>query len=218
VAHTDLHGANLLLKNRNQISIIDFGLAKQISKLDPNHFQKYVSGDFKPGDYSQITPEFLYMMGIQNRLPESFLIAKLADDHLTFNAREAIFHISKKTQEREFQKFISQSRAAQARSLDSIFRIYWSKQDAWSIGTILILLYKDLLMNTEFLESSEYRQRGQLLEKVLEGLTNPDPGKRLDCAEALETYNPESKVLQIPGVRSWIQEQNQIRLDLEKLL
>jgi hypothetical protein len=73
-------------------------------------------------------------------------------------------------------------------------------------------------MDENFIGLPENQKKGLLARSVMEGLTQPDPGKRLDCAEALEIYYPESKVLQLPGIKAWLQEQKSLRKELEKML
>jgi hypothetical protein len=47
------------------------------------------------------------------------------------------------------------------------------------------------------------------------GLCSMDPGKRLDAAEALEIFAPNSKILALPEVQAWLKNQREIRKSLE---
>ena len=46
---------------------------------------------------------------------------------------------------------------------------------------------------------------------TIKGLCDLDPRTRLDAAEALQLWNPNSVILQEPEVKSWLQKQAEIR-------
>jgi serine/threonine protein kinase len=216
VVHSDIHQENILIENR-KAKLIDFGVAWQPDDLSLASVQS-IQGGFHPSLFIQMSPEISHVFGIQQKMPENIVFAKLQDEHVTFFLRQQIFGISKESQGAEFRKFLRESRSMQEKNWYSLLKIYWSKQDAWAIGTQLLQIYKEISMDGAFAGLAENKKRGLVARSVMEGLTRPDPGQRLDCAEALEIYYPESKVLQLPKVKAWLQEQKSLRKELEKML
>lgn len=216
IVHSDIHQDNILIDNK-KVKLIDFGVSWQPDDLSLASVQS-IQGGFNPSLFIQVSPEISYIFGIQQKIPEAIAFAKIQDEHTTFFFRQQLFGISKEAQGAEFHKFLKGSRSIQEKNWYSLLKIYWSKQDSWAIGTQLLQIYREISMDGAFVNLPEYKKKGILARTILEGMTKPDPGKRLDCAEALEMYNPGSKVLQLPGIKSWIQQQREFRKELEKFI
>jgi serine/threonine protein kinase len=216
VVHSDIHQENILIDNR-KAKLIDFGVAWKPEYLSLAQVQS-IQGGFHPSLFIQMSPEITYVFGIQQKMPEEIVFAKLQGEHTTFFLRQQVLGISREKQGGEFRKFLRESRSIQEKNWYSLLKIYWSKQDAWAIGTQLLQIYKEISMDPIFENSPQFKKKGLLARSVLEGLTEPDPGKRLDCAEALQIIDPQSKVLELPGVKKWLQEQKVLRKELEMMI
>ena len=123
------------------------------------------------------------------------------------------------TQMRRLRSFIEGSQSFQTNNWYSFYKLYWNKIDAWGFGTILLTMFIDCVsVDSSFERSAELVQKEEMLEDVLTGLCETEPALRLDAVEALALWAPDSAVLQIPAIRSWLKEQQSQRKELERLI
>jgi hypothetical protein len=59
-----------------------------------------------------------------------------------------------------------------------------------------------------------YQTKKQTILKVIKGLLDCDAARRMDCAEALAMWAPDSAVLNQANVKTWLKEQAAIRAKL----
>jgi len=217
MVHFDLHMMNILCDSSSRARLIDFGLS------------------WSPENLTSTTVTALYRMfnpRIAQEPPEVSLMNALLDTESSKNIELAyatiqeqkpaiqlmykVFGIYPNEQIKTLKKFVSTSKCYQAEDWRAFYSLYWSKMDSWALGVLCLKLYVDLSMDPEFEQSEAYKTRGQSVLNTIKGLCAMDPGVRLDAAEALERWAPESEVLKAPDVQTWLYEQKQIRAQLEK--
>ena len=75
-------------------------------------------------------------------------------------------------------------------------RTFGRQFDAWRIGLCMWFMWDDLLQSFtfDFKNSALYSQEGELLRKVMGGLTDFDPRTRLTMAAALRMLDPNNRI------------------------
>ena len=66
---------------------------------------------------------------------------------------------------------------------EEFVRTYWRTWDTWAIGVIYLKLLKNLLLHPTFLATT-WKTHGLIIKKVLHGLLEVDPRKRLSAKDA----------------------------------
>ena len=212
IVHRDIHFMNILVDSRKNARIIDFGLAWQpdaitLANLD-NLFLK-----FEPR-FTQEPPEVTCINGYNERVPNHIILSRISDEKQVLSLKERIFGISKWDQIEELKRFLFSSESIRTRNAYAFYKLYWSKFDAWSIGAILLTVYSELLFDPQFEKMSEYKKNNARILDVIKGLCRTDPAHRLDCAEALAIWDPDSPILKRKDVKEWLEEQSKIRSQL----
>jgi serine/threonine protein kinase len=202
IVHADIHANNILMDSMGSVRIIDFGKAWSLITLNKNNIPRY---EFNPKP-SACPPEENIISAIDYNFDLDLSMARLADEKVILSL---IYKISGKTIEsqlNDLKKFMKSSQVFRERNWLSFYKIYWKKIDAWGIGCVLMNLYIINLMNSNIPE-----MRNKIMQKCILGLTDLDPGKRLDSLEALELWAPDSKILNIPEIQLMLQEQKETR-------
>jgi hypothetical protein len=156
--------------------------------------------------------------GYLSHLDESFIFDRIQEEKLTLLLISKVFGTSTKQQIHELKRFIRGSRSFQHANWFNFYTLYWSKIDAWALGTALLTLFTDLAMDPLFDTTDEYTIKRNSSLNTIKGLCQMDPSKRLDAAEALAMWAPDSTILQEPAVIKWLDEQRRIRAELEKFI
>ena len=208
LVHFDLHMSNIVIQEFPRI--IDYGFI-----WTPNTLNKDTMGAvdrrYNPV-LDQESPESSYCNGIQP--PYTYKKAMLINDIINhkpiFYLIENLFGIPLGTQHNIFSNFLNESQYIQDNKITEFYKLYWSKYDAWAIGTILAKILFTSIFESSFADTV-YSSNKKIIKTVILGLTNPDPGLRYDCAEALQIWNPSSPVLKNPLVASWLSKQSALR-------
>lgn len=215
ICHYDLHVYNVLLDKPNHPRLIDFGMAWQpeaISLANVGALERV----FAP-QISHQTPECGIQSVLADKLSVEYAIAETQDKKLPLQLLRKLTGKKIQDQIQELRDFVRSSISIQEHNWFSFFTLYWSKFDAWAFGVILATLFTDLLvLDPRFEIDPTVLKRRPMVELVITGLLRCDPGKRLDAAEALELWAPDSPVLQRPEVKKWLNHQKEIRLQLQQ--
>ena len=217
VVHMDLHQMNVLVDTPRTARLIDFGMAWSPDELTMANV-KYLDRSFNPA-IIQEPPEISYINGLLSHLSPQLVLAKILDKKIPLKLMNKLYGLSIESQMRRLRSFVDGSQSFQTNNRYSFYKLYWNKIDAWGLGTILLTVLIDCLaVDTAFSESAELTQKEGMLEDVLTGLCETEPALRLDAIEALALWAPDSAVLQLPEIQSWLKEQRNQRKELERLI
>lgn len=215
VVHNDLHMNNILYTDPNSSKLIDFGLSWQPKALTlSNIYDLY--REFNP-DIKQEPPEVSYINGIINNVDKKIILAMIRDKKLGFYYMRKLIGIPIEKQLDDLIKFINTSWSFEEKNWHVFYSLYWSKIDAWALGVLFAQIYLDLSVYKEFELSDAYNKRNIYMLTAIRGLCEADPGKRLDAAEALVIWNPDSPLLKEPDVQTWFLKQKKEREELNKI-
>jgi hypothetical protein len=214
VVHTDLHSMNVLVDSPSTAKYIDFGLSWSPDSLSLANLNS-LARTFNPA-ISQEPPEISVLNGLWNNIPKEIAIRRTITQKLVFQLMFRVTGIPIESQERVLREFVDSSVSFHNENWLSFYTLYWSKVDAWAIGVLILTLYADLLMDFKFELLPQFDQMKGVVLRVIRGLCNCDPSKRLDAAEALELWNPNSDVLKNKGVSLWLQKQKKLREQIRK--
>jgi hypothetical protein len=117
------------------------------------------------------------------------------------------------------ETFVRGSKSFQENNRYSYYSLYWNKIDAWGFGTMLLTIYVDMLATDwAFERQPELLQKEDMVKTVLMSMCDTEPALRMDAIEALSLWAPNSAVLQIPEIQSWLAEQRSQRKELERII
>jgi hypothetical protein len=218
IIHGDLHMMNIMGNSRTSATFIDFGQAWSVDELSLANLNKRFHA-FNPR-IGQNPPECCVIDGLTEANPPSLqtILNRMRDQNPLFPLIQQLFQIPIDTQIATLRRFVQTSWSFQEENWFTFYKLYWSKFDAWAIGVNIVVMYAGLLMDPAFERSEEFRRNGNMPLRVIKGMLSLDPGYRMDCAEALTIWAPESPILQVPAVKRWTQEQARVRAQLAKMM
>jgi serine/threonine protein kinase len=204
LVHFDLHELNILCDTPSSIKVIDFGISWEVSELTSKNIDS-LNRVFKP-DADHVPPEISLLHGLNSskRMPKELLLAQIQDKKHALKVVETLFNISRDVQIKKLTNFSNNSKLFREKKWFSYFLTYWSKIDAWSIGVILLNMYKDMVFDPTFEQGELYENKHRSALNTIKGLCDTDPSKRLNAVEALQLYAPNSKILMYPELQSWL--------------
>lgn len=214
VVHTDLHLLNVLVDSKKTLRLIDFGLAWSPDMLTLANLHM-LDRVFAP-EITQQTPETSVVFGLKEGLDMDLMMAQIEDKKIPLQMIYQLTGRSVESQMDDLRIFFKESRSFREQNWFSFYNLYWSKQDAWAFGAILLSLFIDMSMDPRFEESPEVQHKTQLVLDVCSGLLYMDPGHRLDAIQALAQWEPNSHILQLADVQEWLKKQNQLKAQLER--
>lgn len=216
--HADLHMMNVMANSRTSTTFIDFGQAWNVDELSlANLNKRFHAFDPRVG---QNPPECCVIDGLTEQFPPSLqtILNRMRDQQPLLPLLQQLFQIPLDKQIATLRRFVETSWSFQEENWFTFYKLYWSKFDAWAIGVNIVVMYVNLLMDIAFERSEEFRRNGTMPLRVIKGMLELDPGMRMDCAEALTIWAPESPILQVPAVKRWTQEQARVRAQLAKMM
>jgi serine/threonine protein kinase len=216
VVHGDLHSMNIMVDSPISAKFIDFGLSWRPEALTLANLPKLYR-TFNPS-INQEPPELSLINGYVGHINEQVIFDRIQEEKRTLLLLSKIYGVSPKEQIQALKRFVRGSWSFQHANWFSFYSLYWSKIDAWALGSALLTLFVDLAMDPTFEQMNEFKTKGNSALSIIKGLCQIDPSKRLDAAEALELWAPDSRILQEPAVIKWLDEQRRSRLELEKLI
>jgi hypothetical protein len=203
IVHWDLHTGNVVVDNYGVPRVIDFGLAivkKYVNDIGIIDGLKY---QYDPW-YVQHPPELALFNGAIEKRSIGFMLKDIFDGprkKKTFNIAQMVLGVTREEQEASIEAFTNESDAFKKADLIEYWNHYWTKLDSWSIGNmILYILY--ILLKIGYNDNPIYKEHKAMIHSVLKGLLELDPRKRLDVVDALEKWNPNSKIFKKFGI-SW---------------
>ncbi len=212
IVHYDIHVQNIVLKDTKTPKLLDFGVSFRPGQVNILNY-RHVLREFNPA-ITQEPPEISVVNGRESKLSESVVLATISQKKDILNTLAVFTGTSVQDQMQRLRRFLASSWSYQDQSYIGFFKLYWSKIDAWAIGTILTSVFQELLLDPEFENSLKIQERYSMILKILGGLCDTDPGFRLDCAEALSLWAPQSEVLKQTDVQAWLSQQKKTRQEL----
>jgi serine/threonine protein kinase len=216
VVHGDLHAMNIMVDSPTSAKFIDFGLAWRPEDLSLANLSRLYR-TFNPS-INQEPPEVSMINGYIAQVDEQLIFDRIQEEKLTITLISKIFGTSKKEQIQALKRFVRGSWSFQHANWFNFYTLYWSKIDAWALGNALLTLFVDLAMDPTFDTTDEFKAKKESSLNTIKELCQSDPSKRLDAAEALALWAPDSLVLQEPAVVKWLDEQRRVRTELEKFI
>lgn len=200
--HYDISLQNVLLNEKGSIGIIDFGMSFSAESITEETVRQRLKV-YNPASLAEV-PEMTLVSGVlSNSGPVNELIDMTFEQKNIFSVAEKVLGLNMEQQKQDFTRFWETSRAVQNRDIVSLWKLYWPTFDSWGIGMCLTYLLRRLLFQKEFVESAEWKQRGQVVLFLLRGMLQANPRKRLDAVEALKLYDPENAWFESYGT-SWL--------------
>jgi serine/threonine protein kinase len=182
--HGDFHFGNILVDDKNVARIIDFGLSYNLLQLEEKNV---INMTFLPS-YDNYAPELDYAAGMVTRsdrktIMEQIYISKplLKEIDDTFPTSSGVLS--------ELNKFADMHQLSGAASIVGFLRKYGTKGDMWTFGFDLYKIYMLMLSVPSFTGSKFYRFHHSAQMRILRGLLQVDPRKRLSAdGVLLELY------------------------------
>jgi serine/threonine protein kinase len=215
VVHADLHVMNILVDNPRTAKIIDFGMAWQPDALTLANLSMLYR-QYNPRVAVE-PPEISYLNGILEKIKPSIIFANIHDQKLPLHLIKALYGIPIEDQIRNLKKFVNSSWSMREENWFSFYKLYWSSIDSWGIGISMMSTFVDMTMDPSFETTKEYSEKSDNALQTLLAMCSCDPGKRLDCAEALAMFAPDSEILKMKEVRAHLEEKRKVRKGLVAL-
>jgi hypothetical protein len=213
IVHLDMHSQNVVTTNPFTPKLLDFGAAYRPSELNALNYRQ-VLRSYNPA-VVQEPPEMTVINALEANVPESVAIAAIGQYKDVIGFVTGVTELSSDQQLQRLRKFLHSSMSYHQRNWLTFFKVYWSKVDAWGMGALLLYLFTYLSLDPAFEQSQEVQEKSPLAIQIMSGLCDMDAGKRLDCAEALALWAPDSKVLKQQEVQAWLANAAKQRAELE---
>ena len=210
--HYDIHLGNILMDAKTGLPrLIDFGMsfsAEQLNMSEIDSRRKLYSAEF----YAE-PPEVTVGTGLYEKMPYETVVKEVAMKKEPLIQAEKLFHISRISQLRDFNQFWTKSASITENDPVKFFKLYWPAFDAWGIGSVLISLYRNIILSLK--GESDTVKKFADVKKVIKGLLRMNPRRRLDCLEALDILDPQNPILQSASGKGWLKERAKIRVTIE---
>ncbi len=216
IVHGDLHTMNVLLDSTDRGRIIDFGLAWSPSNLTLASV-RFLDRQFNPA-ISQEPPEVSAWNGLLDGLTLNQTLARIQDQKSGIQLCAKVYNQPIQHLMNYLRRFVDNSWSFQQNNRYAFYKLYWSKIDAWALGSMLLALFIEMSMDTDFEKQPGFMKQMQTVLKTCKGLMMMDAGLRWDCAEALEVWAPDSPILQRTDVQEWLKQQSIARNQMEKIV
>jgi serine/threonine protein kinase len=215
IVHGDLHTMNILIDTPSTGKFIDFGLAWNHLSLTLANVS-ILDRVFNPA-INQEPPEVSTLNGYLDNIPFETILARISDEKVGIILLSKVYAIPVDTLMNQLKTFIRESWSLKNKNRYSFYKLYWSKIDCWGIGMMLLSVFIEMTMDDRFETTPAYLEKSDQLLEICKEMCRMDPALRMDAAEALEIYAPESDVLREPAVMSWLQLQKEQREQLGKI-
>jgi len=183
--HNDIHMSNILVDANNVPRYIDFGLSYR--PADVQQWSDCKGGmTFRP-NYPWTAPEmhaWRMQANGQSIIKGVDQLRKINKEYITLQESFA-----RPPTDIELQKFINETPKKDIEFL----RTYGLRADSWRIGLMFWMLWGDLLVWSGF-DNTDLWQVRDRIRKMIDGLTQFDPRKRITPAAALAILDPNNRL------------------------
>jgi hypothetical protein len=189
--HNDIHMGNVLVDERGVGRYIDFGLAFKPEDVrawsDTNMGQTFRPKHIWPPP--EIQAWRMYLNGV--RLVDG--LKQLKEFNKEYSVMEHQYP-TRPTAETAMTAFLA-SPYVQKADMPAYIRRYGFRVDSWRLGLTMWFLWDDLLRGFAGLKGTRLWSRRDIIRRVLSGLTEFDPERRLDAAGALAILDPANRLI-----------------------
>jgi serine/threonine protein kinase len=200
--HNDMHSSNIVMDTNYKPRVIDFGRAYMYNTITETTVSE-LNARYSP-HLRHITPESTAFDGVTDGVDIEQIYRDLYSMKETLKVIEQVLGVSRQAQIQEFRNFWKTSVCAQAEDWLTLHRLYWTVVDSWAIGNIIVQILKRFKMSKTFLQSSEWKEKGTIIQSVLKGLLRTSPYYRYDALEALAMYDPSNAFVNSESGRAWL--------------
>lgn len=207
LVHYDIHRTNILMDPKSGLpKLIDFGMAFNADKITMETLDNRWKRIYPDQSISEMEPPEVTMATyIRKGFSSVEAYGQIMRYKEPLRKMETMLGASRQTQGREFAEFWRDSGSFKRGDWVQMFKFYWPAFDAWNIGTVLLHLLEYCYMRKDIAESGKFREAESRFKEVLRGLLRLSPKRRLDCVEALNVWNPNSKILQSERAQEWLE-------------
>jgi serine/threonine protein kinase len=201
VVHFDLHRANILVDRHGVPRLLDFGMAFSANELS----YEIIDNRWKVYDpkYDSEPPEITVATGIRKGIPLDTVVQATIFEKPVFRNYEIIFRESRETLVASLESFCMKSKSFRRKDWLTVFNTYWPGFDSFALAAVLLNVLRTQLTWPEFVNSSAWQEKGDIILDILKRMLNPNPSLRYDCVEALSLFDPQNAVLR--NSEAWLQ-------------
>jgi serine/threonine protein kinase len=183
VCHFDIKFDNIVVDFKYVMRIIDFGISFVGNTLTEDDMYKF-SYEFS-ADYYPWPPEVNVRQGLKQGMSLQEAVFKTIKEKEIFYKKQTILGIPNTTDRHELYTF---SMDTYSISNLEFYKTYWNKFDVWAVGVIFLKLLYKCFLHPGFI-TRVWTEKGNSIKKVLKGLLEADPRKRMSADEALTYFS-----------------------------
>ena len=198
IVHTDIHIGNILVDNAGVPRLIDFNMALSAT---PKHTKEDLYIGFAI-ENSQLPPDRILVNALSQGKDGMMTIDAIMKYKPVLKRIQAVLGVTLKSMQDDLIEFYDTSKAIRNKDIVGWFNNYWPQIDSWAIGIIGINLLSKLLLWPNFTKGS-YITYSDKINKVLKGLVEVNPRKRIDCVQALAYLEPNNYIITKYG-KAWL--------------
>jgi serine/threonine protein kinase len=191
ITHLDLHRGNILVDTANIPRIIDFNLS--IDKSDTHNLVNRLKHSYQL-NLTQESPDFLLVNAVHIGKEANWVISDMLKNKEMLQTLRKVLGTTEVDQRNQITEFYKESTVAQKGDLEGWFTSYWSYNDSWAGGCILVKLIAALSLWPSF-ERGDFALAKEKLFNVIRRMTHMSPIKRFDSVQALAFLDPENYIL-----------------------
>lgn len=203
IVHHDLHMENFLIDNDGIPRIIDFGFSFQTKK---DHYEISDLYQFSVS-YNQVPPEMSMWYAKWYKGKKTVTVQQAIDltaaKRYALRIRRILLGRTVDADISDLNSYIHGSELFEKGDIDKWWNYNWTKFDAWSCGVILETILFELMRYSAFSRNRVASEKKDHMLAVIDKMLEVSPLKRIDAVEALNMWNPKSKIIELYG-KSWL--------------
>jgi len=206
-SHYDISPRNILFDEKTSLPrLIDFGMSFSSRNITLEIIQERWKV-YSPA-YDVEPPEISILTGLKKGIALNQTIRDTIKEKGAIQSANVHAGLSIKQQIHSFVEFWNSSKSMKEQNLVSFFNYYWPAFDAWSIGYVILVLFRHYIQITHVQDDAATFMS---IKEILRGLLCMNPRKRIDCVEALAKFDPMSTILSSQAGKKWMSEREQAR-------
>jgi hypothetical protein len=191
ITHLDLHRGNILVDSANIPRLIDFNLS--IDKDDPHDLVNRLKHSYQL-NLTQESPDFLLVNAVHIGKEANWVISDMLTNKDMLKTLRKVLGTTELEQRTQITEFYKESAVAQKGDLEGWFNSYWSYNDSWAGGCILVKLIANLSLWSSF-EKGDFALTREKLFATIRHMTHMSPMKRFDSVQALAFLDPSNYII-----------------------